>query len=286
MTDRDDDPLLDEVRREGGGVVSGIATAASLLVIGLTATFAPRIEGALFPIFRTNDIPPSSVVRSGRRLCWTRIGEKLRTPALNDVDVDVDYVSDITGKLAHQPTPELFEESTGDELTSDVIPPAGPFLKRVCLTLSRRIRQDQPVRVRQVSYFQSVTGLYDIPVVFPAVIDPPNAASVFANRHDSAPGPSDDAVAGPPPSKKPLPQRNDIDVMPMLQDIQAYQPTGNHDLGARIEARVPQELHDRLDDWMAQNRVFNRSEAVRRLMDEALDAEDKAAAEPFEPEGR
>jgi hypothetical protein len=286
MSDSASDPLLDDLRRTGPNVVSGVATVGLLIAIGLSIAFAPRIEGLLLPVFKRNDIPASSVVRSGRRLCWTRIGEKLRTPSLNDVDVDVDYVSNITGKLAHQPTPELFDETTGDELTSDVIPPAGPFLKRVCLTLSRRIRQDQPVRVRQVSYFQSVTGLYDIPVVFPAVIDPPNAASVFANRHDSAPGPSDDAVAGPPPSRKPLPQRNDIDVMPMLQDIQAYQPTGNHDLGARIEARVPQELHDRLDDWMAQNRVFNRSEAVRRLMDEALDAEDKAAAEPFEPEGR
>jgi hypothetical protein len=92
--------------------------------------------------------------------------------------------------------------------------------------------------------------------------------------------PHDTAVAGPAPAA----YSKSHDLMP---DVFAEIAPPQHDLSSRVEARVPEALADRLENWRsAQRPIPNKSEAVRRLLDEALDAEDKAAAEPFEPEGR
>lgn len=189
MTDDDIEQDVIEQIRSTGPVISGAAVALAVLSLGLGIFFVPRIEGWLFPIFDKNDIPVTSVMRTGQKLCWTRVGLKRRAPTLTDVDVDVDYISASTGKLAHQPTPALYDDETGEELTSDNAPPAGkPFSKRVCLDLARRIKPGQPVQVRQTAYFQSFTDLYDVPVRFPTIVDPPEASDVFA-LHDKAPGP-------------------------------------------------------------------------------------------------
>jgi hypothetical protein len=282
--DRDGERSFGEYSRLGGNI-SGFTAITCGVLIGIGVFALPRLELFALPIFRTYQIPPNSVTRLGQNLCWTRLGEKARNPPLTDIDITVDYISERTGKLAHQPTPGLFFEATGEDFTTDDVSEVGPFWKRVCIKLSARIRPTQPVQVRQIAYFGSITTLYSVPVSLPTIVFPAGAGSVFA-VHDHAPSP--DAVAGPPPTpnRKPAHQRNDIDVTPMLQDIQSLKGITDPDLAARVEARVPQELHDRLDEWMAQNHVFNRSAAVRQLLDEALDAEDKAAAEPFEPEGR
>ena len=95
--------------------------------------------------------------------------------------------------------------------------------------------------------------------------------------------PTESAIAGPPPAGFHPQQQRYTPMDNLLQDIIA---PGHGGYSARIEARVSDVARERLDDWMAQNRVFNRSEAVPRLLDEALDVEDKAVAEPYQPERR
>ena len=281
--DREDERSFGEYSRLGG-TISGFTAIVAGVLLGIGVFASPRVELFALPIFRSYQIPPGSVTRVGQNLCWTRMGEKVRSPPLTDIDITVDYISDRSGKLAHQPTPGLFFEASGEDFTTDDVAGEGPFWTRVCVKLSSRIKPNQPVQLRQIAYFGSITTLYSVPVTLPTIVFPASAAPIFAG-HDKAPT-LGDAIAGPPPPPlKPRPQRS-IDLTPMLQDIYSPRDGSAYDLGARIEARVPQDLYDRLDDWMTQNRVHNRSEAIRKLMDEALDAEDKAAAEPFEPEGR
>ncbi len=197
MTTADDERSFRSWTQSGRpiGVMATIGCVIGIVTVG---AFVPRLEG--LTIFRQNDIPNELVTREGQKLCWTRILYKWRSPPVVDIDVDVDFLSNRTGKMAHQPAPALISGATLDEITSDDTPPAGQLLKtQTCLMLSRKILAGQPVRVRQTAYFESVTGLYNVPVTLPTIISPADQSWVFS-KHDSAKTPADDAVAGPRPS--------------------------------------------------------------------------------------
>jgi hypothetical protein len=114
------------------------------------------------------------------------------------------------------------------------------------------------------------------------VVNWPEIQSAWRGKHAWMTTHADHAIAGPAPSRDVATRNVDPDI---LHEIA---PTdGPDDLSSRIEARISRRLNDRIEDWRTMQRpVMSRAGAVRQLLDEALDAEDKAVAEPFEPEGR
>lgn len=288
-----------------------IATAVSIGSICIAFALAPQIEGFLFPVFSGNVILPSSVTRDGDRLCWTRIGLKVRDLPLIDIDADVDYISNVTHRLAHQPTPEIFDAESGEPITTDDAVPAGvPFELRRCVKLSSHILPGQPVRLRQVAYYQSPTGLYNVPVTVPTIVLPADQAGVFAQHHDSAPSPKDvtKAVAGPPPepisarSAKPrdlvrspddyLRHQAEVDaerrsIRPVRRDaIPLGDMLRNDDAGegrVRVETTISPRDAERLEQSRVAHGDKSRAATLRRLIPQGLDGEDRDALGVYDP---
>lgn len=296
--DEEDDRSFREFGRVSG-TVSSFTAAAFGVLIGLGVFGLPRLELTALPVFRSYTIPPSSIVRTGQNLCWTRSGEKVRNPPLIDVDITVDYISDKTGKLGHQPTPALFVESTGDDFTTDDVRGVGLFSTRVCVRLASVIRPDQPVQVRQTAYFGSVTTLWTVPYTLPTIVFPSSAASLFV-KHDTGGAPGDNAVAGPRSSV--LEKRSDADMLDdVRQDMAVMQrvpskpvtlddmlrdeddgPAGivhmDTTLTPRDAARVKQSGIQHGDP--------SRRATLRRLIPEGLDQEDRDTLGPYDSGGR
>ena len=114
------------------------------------------------------------------------------------------------------------------------------------------------------------------------VVNFPEIQAAWQGKHAWMTTRSDSAIAGPAPSGRIVTKNVDPDI---LQEIAPSD--GPDDLSGRVEARISRTLSSRIEDWRTVQRpVLSRSGAIRHLLDEALDAEDKAAAEPFEPEGR
>jgi hypothetical protein len=114
------------------------------------------------------------------------------------------------------------------------------------------------------------------------VVNFPEIQAAWRGKHAWMTTHADNAIAGPAPSRDVLTKNVAPDI------LREVAPTdGPDDLTSRIEARISRRLNDRIEDWRTTQRpVLSRAGALRQLIDEALDAEDKAAAEPFEPEGR
>jgi hypothetical protein len=298
----------------GGGLIGGAAAVGLTLLFGAAFYIVPRVE-PLFPglylpevqafgrtfggyriadtrVFLWTSTPTRSVSREGQNLCWTSEGEKARPAELLDVDVDIDFISAKTSKMAHQPTPELFDEATKEPLTSETVTPPGPFYRRRCLKLAPSIQPNQPVQIRLVVYYQSITGLYSVPVRLPTIVFPASAGSLFA-KHDTAPTPADSAVAGPKPSAPGLRSDADTldDVRQGLADLEKAPPeAADAPIAERYPTRVDTTLSERDAERLEQSRRANsdksRRAALRRLIPRALDDEDRDALGPYDPTKR
>lgn len=86
------------------------------------------------------------------------------------------------------------------------------------------------------------------------------------------------------------PRQADDGASVVLGALAAPAPAGRADpepLTARLDARVSASLADRIETWRSeQHPIPSKAEAVRVLIGRALDADDRAAAEPYEPERR
>ncbi len=288
MTDEDDDDRSYREYSRLGGKISGFAAVLSGVVASAVLYGTPRMELVVLPIFKSYRIDPTSVTRSGQNLCWTREGEKLRNPPLIDIDITVDFISPITGKLGHQPTPALFFEASGDDFTTDDVQAPGPFRTRVCVRLAREIKPDQPVQVRQTVYFGSITGVWTVPFYVPTIVYPSNAIGVFA-QHDHAPTPDGgEAVAGPPPEMRPRPQRYDGNGTDgMLRSLLAGQGSEPDTISGGYTSRVTTyttpEMRARLEQYRQAHSLRSGSEAGRECFAKCLDDDDRDALGPYDP---
>jgi hypothetical protein len=140
--------------------------------------------------------------------------------------------------------------------------------------LNERVPTRELIRIGLILGFAVAVGL--------TIVNGPEIMAAWHGKHAWMTTRSDSAVAGPAPTRDVLTKNVDPYIM-----REVAPPDGPDDLSSRIEARISRRLNDRIEDWRTTQRpVLSRSGAVRQLLDEALDAEDKAAAEPFEPEGR
>lgn len=143
------------------------------ITLGVLWMIAPRAELWLRPVFGHQEI--GDISRVDGRLCWTRLSEKFRAPEVQNYDVFLDRVSAASGKVVHS-FPEIFNEASPNQpVSTERAPAVGWTRRRLCIQMPLDVKQDQPVRLRQVIHFRGFLGLWDIPNPLPSILSPPGA---------------------------------------------------------------------------------------------------------------
>ena len=145
---------------------------AALTAIGLFIA-GPVLEARFWPI-RVSQ-PIEDVHRDAGTLRFVWHSTKLRMAPSNDIDVFVSTPSDhFPWTLANDLSPEggppckvLAPWSHG--YTVDV----GEHRQHYCIELPRTVAPEDPVTVRVVAHYRGLWGLWDLPVAFPPIEDPP-----------------------------------------------------------------------------------------------------------------
>ena len=142
---------------------AGFVAAVFIIVASPTALGA-RIECWLFPVFASQAIPPASIIRTNRSLCWTWERTKLRAPPAVDIDVTLDTADGDTY------SPEIFNGMTGEPWHTGGALPPGQYASQFCTTIPAAITRSLSTRLRQVLIYRGFLGLWMIRVPLPAII--------------------------------------------------------------------------------------------------------------------
>ena len=148
-----------------GLLAAPLCLGAALMVgFAVMPQLGPRLESRLFPVLVGQSIPPRSLTRTGRWLCWSWIRDKVRAPAVLGLDVTLD-----TGD-GDRSEPEIINAATGIPWHTGGALPSGHYETPFCLVLPEYTPEGQPVRVRQTITYQGFWGLWTLDVPLPDIV--------------------------------------------------------------------------------------------------------------------
>ena len=150
---------------------------AVLVLLGLLAVpLGPMLELRLDPVRVDQSI--ESVHREAGMLRFVWSSNKLRMAPSNDVDVFVTTPRDhFPWTLANDLSPigaprcsMLMPWSQGQVVGT------GQHHQPYCIQVPSMVGEGDRIRVRVVAHYRGLWGLWDLPVTFPPIVDPPEAS--------------------------------------------------------------------------------------------------------------
>lgn len=155
-------------RQRRTGVLGSFAAVAFALFACVSPPFSigQKIEARWFPVLADQSIPPASVTRIDRALCWDWIRDKARAPEILNLDVSLD-TSD--GDIF---APEIYGAADGAPWHKGGALPAGHHETRLCTTIPASVGSDISVRLRQTLTYDGFLGLWTLDMPLPSVVAP------------------------------------------------------------------------------------------------------------------
>ncbi len=143
-----------------------IQLAILLVLLAPPISLGARLEGTLFPIRTHQFVPKDSIRRTGDRLCWTWVSDKVRMATSDNIDV---FLETTDGDRSY---PEVFDQITNVPWHRNGAVPVGHYERSYCIALPSYIKPGDPIHLRQIVHYIGFWNLWTVLVPLPDISSP------------------------------------------------------------------------------------------------------------------